>query len=108
MSLEQEIEATRKLSQEIAEKSERLAQEALDPSKQLAPLFAIFDQEAQRLDGLNKQQTTVENSLACVAAAATVIADWAVMEAMVVEDATGGKPASPAGERAAPRRGMRV
>lgn len=108
-SLDQEVEATRKLSQELAEKSERLAKEALDPGKQLAPLFAAFDKEAERLVALRGEAAgQLQASVGCLAAAAEVGADWAMMEVMVVADEADGKPAAPAGGRAAPRRGMRI
>jgi hypothetical protein len=109
---DEEIEATRKLSQEILEQSERLIAEALDPAKQLGPLFDQLDNQVRELAELGSQETSMENAMGCLTAAATVIADWTEMEAMVVDDKDGGAngASKPGGTAARParRRGMRV
>ncbi len=106
--LDDEIEATRKLSEQIAEQSERLAREALDESKQLAPLLATFDKEVESLAALKKEGAGLEHSLACLSAFAEAMSDWAAMEVAMIDETAAGKPAPAAGGRAAPRRGMRV
>lgn len=106
--LDDEIEATRKLSQQIAEQSERLAREALDESKQLGPAFATFDKEMERLIALKKEGAGPEHSLACLSVVAEVMSDWAAMEVAMIDETAAGKPAPAAGGRAAPRRGLRA
>jgi hypothetical protein len=106
---DQEIEATRTLSLEIARQSERLADEVLDPAKQLEPLFRTLDQEVQRLAELSSQRMSEKNAMECRAAAANVIADWSEMEVVARQEGRTdeGKPAGTS-SRPAPQRGMRV
>jgi hypothetical protein len=115
MPTDAEIEATQKLSRELEAKAMELQKQVDDPSKSLAPLYALHEEETARFRGiLNSDKAPPGTGAECLAAAFELIGDWAGFEVAVEEGLAGGgslgssaKPAS-RGPKAAPRRGMRI
>lgn len=107
---DEEIEQTRKRSEELNAQFEALKAEALDPSKQLAPLIAAVNQEFERMgDVVETPGVKPGTGIECLVATAEVIGDWAELEASIIV-ATEGKGPRPNAAPARPgmRRGMRI
>ena len=116
MVTDQEIEATRKLSQELDAQVAQLVKQAQDPSKSLAPLFEGVDKEIERLVELTRRkQQPAGLPGECLDAALELISDWTDMEAEAIKgmnDAEGGtasgSPSAKSGPTRPQRRGMRI
>lgn len=107
---DEEIEQTRKKSEELAAQFEALKAEALDPNKQLAPLIAAVNQEFERMGEIVETPGVKPGTgIECFVTAAEVIGDWAELEANIIVAAAGTAP-RPAAASARPgmRRGMRI
>jgi hypothetical protein len=105
-----ELEQTRQQTIAINAQFEALAQEALDPSKQLAPLVVATNKEIERLGEIvNVEGAPPGTGVDCLIATAEMLGDWAVLEANIIValDGKGDRPAS-APSRPGPRRGMRI
>lgn len=111
MSTPEEIEETIQRTLEIGVQVEELERVALDPSKQLGPLFDTLEQNFAKMgEVLAMENVPAGTGLACLETGMEWIGDFAEIEALALKGMYGGKPkAKPAGgTRPAMRRGMRI
>jgi len=116
MATEQEIEATRKLSQELDAQVAQLVRQAQDPSKSLGPLFEGVDREIERLVELTRREKPPAGlTQECFDAALELMIDWTGMESEAIKAmneaegrTTPGSQSAKSGAARPQRRGIRI
>ena len=112
MVTDEEIEATRRKSEELEAQFAKLMAEALDPNKSLEPLLEQLAKESTRLTEVMKTENAPAGTgEACLAAVSEAVVDWVSVEVVAVEglkEAGALKPAAAARRPAGPRRGVRI
>ena len=113
MVTDEEIDATRRKSEELEAQFAKLMEEALDPSKSLEPLLEMAEKEVARLTAAMKTENAPEGTAdACLAAACEAVVDWCSLEVAATEglkEAGALKPEAATRRPAGPRRGgMRI
>jgi hypothetical protein len=106
-----EEEQTLKRSQEICAQVDALIKEALDPKKQLDPLFDELERQAERMrDVLQTKGAPPGTGQACLEATMELISDFVDYEVLTFQatDGAGARKPAPSGTRPGMRRGMRI
>jgi hypothetical protein len=108
---DEEIERTLKQSREISAQIDALAKQALDPAKQIGPLFETFKQHAEQFgEVIQTPGARPGTGERCLGITFELIGDFAEFEGVALEamdGKQGPKPASSGGARPM-RRGMRI